>query len=60
MTDDIIGDEFMPIYEFEWADGSTRATADINPTNRKQVEALRVLGEKDDECLSIDIVGYET
>lgn len=48
-----------PEYEFEWEDGSTRNTADIEDGERfpEALETLAMLGREDPDC-EVTLLGF--
>lgn len=54
-----LGDSVVPVYEFEWSDGTVRDTKDL-PAVPDGIEVLAYLGRDDEDCIRVDLVGWET
>lgn len=54
-----LGDSVVPVYEFEWSDGTVRDTKDL-PAVPEGIEVLAYPGRSDEDCVRIDLIGYQT
>lgn len=56
-----IGDTAVPVYRFEWTDGSQRTTQSLPQEDGIKTDAVEVLashGREDPEC-TVTLVGFE-
>lgn len=59
MDDNDLGDSVVPVYHFEWDDGTERTTAELVEQLPTAVENLATLGQDDPEC-TVKLVGYSS
>jgi hypothetical protein len=58
MNGNTMEDNALAVYRFEWENGRTRSTADLEVQSYELVQFLKRKGEADPEC-EVTLTGYE-